>query len=63
MADIEIMQSVTETKKVKKVKKTSKRRESEVQISEVEQITEEQGYVSFESVAKRELLQWQLSFT
>lgn len=37
MADVEIMQTVqTEVKKTKKVKKTSKRRESEVQISEVE---------------------------
>jgi len=38
MADVEIMQTVqTEVKKTtKKVKKSSKRRESEVQISEVE---------------------------
>lgn len=49
MADIEIMQSVSEVKKTKKVKKTSKRRESEVQITEVEQSSiDEKGYVSFE---------------
>jgi len=43
MADVEIMQTVTETKKTKKVKKTSKRRESEVQISEVDASIEERG--------------------
>lgn len=43
MADVEIIQSVTETKKTKKVKKSSKRRESEVQISEVDASTEERG--------------------
>ncbi|XP_053956457.1 four and a half LIM domains protein 2 isoform X3 [Anastrepha obliqua] len=45
MADVEIMQSVSETKKTKKVKKTTKRRESEVQITEVEQTdqNEEKG--------------------
>lgn len=48
MADVEIMQSVSEVKKTKKVKKTSKRRESEVQITEVEQTVDEKGYVSFE---------------
>uniref|UniRef100_A0A0K8UYM1 Uncharacterized protein n=1 Tax=Bactrocera latifrons TaxID=174628 RepID=A0A0K8UYM1_BACLA len=48
MADVEIMQTVSETKKTKKVKKTTKRRESEVQITEVEQTdqNEEKGYVS-----------------
>ncbi|XP_018804972.1 PREDICTED: four and a half LIM domains protein 2 isoform X5 [Bactrocera latifrons] len=45
MADVEIMQTVSETKKTKKVKKTTKRRESEVQITEVEQTdqNEEKG--------------------
>lgn len=43
MADVEIMQTVTETKKTKKVKKSSKRRESEVQISEVDAASEERG--------------------
>ncbi|KAI8121425.1 Four and a half LIM domains protein 2 [Lucilia cuprina] len=43
MADVEIIQNVTEVKKSKKVKKTSKRRESEVQITEVEQTNEERG--------------------
>ena len=48
MADVEIIQNVSEVKKTKKVKKTSKRRESEVQITEVEQTNDERGYVSFE---------------
>uniref|UniRef100_A0A1A9W4B2 LIM zinc-binding domain-containing protein n=1 Tax=Glossina brevipalpis TaxID=37001 RepID=A0A1A9W4B2_9MUSC len=44
MADVEVMQStVSEVKKTKKVKKTSKRRESEVQITEVDQTNEEKG--------------------
>lgn len=54
MADVEIMQTVSEVKKTKKVKKTSKRRESEVQITEVEQTNEEKGYVSFLKERKRE---------
>lgn len=54
MADVEIMQTVSETKKTKKVKKTTKRRESEVQITEVEHTdqNEEKGYVSSSFVAK-----------
>lgn len=47
MADVEIIQNVSEVKKTKKVKKTSKRRESEVQITEVEQTNDERGYVSY----------------
>lgn len=43
MADVEIMQTMTEVKKTKKVKKSSKRRESEVQISEVDATNEERG--------------------
>lgn len=56
MADVEIIQNVTEVKKTKKVKKTSKRRESEVQITEVEQTNDERGYVSFAYVTVELLL-------
>ena len=50
MGDVQIMQTTTtEVKKSKKVKKTSKRRESDVQITEIEQSQDEieMGYVSF----------------
>lgn len=55
MADVDVLQTVTETKKTRKVKKTSKRRESadqgsEITITEIEQTTtendvKEEGYV------------------
>lgn len=55
MADVDVIQTVTETKKTRKVKKTTKRRESadqgsEITITEVEQTTTEndakdEGYV------------------
>lgn len=46
MAEVEVMQTVTEVKKTKKLKKTSKHRESEVQITEVDQANLDKGYVS-----------------
>lgn len=49
MADVEVLQNVTEVKKTRKVKKSTKRRESteisDVQISEVDQ-NDTKGYVS-----------------
>lgn len=55
MADVDVIQTVTETKKTRKVKKTTKRRESadqgsEITITEIEQTTNEnnvkdEGYV------------------
>lgn len=53
MADVDVMHTVTETKKTRKVKKTTKRKEedhgsSEVVITEMEQTNEfnGKGYVS-----------------
>lgn len=55
MADVDVIQTVSETKKTRKVKKTTKRRESadqgsEITITEIEQTTTEndakdEGYV------------------
>lgn len=51
MADVDVMHTVTESKKTRKVKKTTKRRESndhgsEITITEIEQTTSEndKGY-------------------
>lgn len=50
MADVDVMHSVTETKKTRKVKKTTKRRESsdqgsEITITEIDQTTsDDKGY-------------------
>lgn len=53
MADVDVMHTVSETKKTRKIKKTTKRRESadqgsEITITEIEQTTtdnKDEGYV------------------